>query len=300
MAAVNFGNFTIVSPQPGDYFVGYRGATETRSTIESITGLNAPYFNTLATLNSKSFFYDNSYTLFSSNSGLYNSTYNSVNGLSSNWQGVYSYINSTSADTRAVRFNMNDVIATSANWNGAYTFATASAVFLDTLATASQYKLISGVYVSAATITNQISALSISVYTTVSTFSASWYGGNQAYTYVYWNSANDYKVRFNMNDVIANSAYWDAAYYFTAGAGTSPGSAAFIDSINVANTYKTASATYITYQNLSSANVAISAVTVVTSLSVAGDLIIFANLPTSSTGLPQGAVYKDGGFLKIV
>lgn len=300
MAAVNFGGFSLVSPQPGDYFVGYRNATETRSTIESITALNIPYFNILNTLNVKSGFYDSMYSLYTAKSGNYDSVFTTVNQTSAKWSSVYTSINNTSAATLAVQFNMNDVKAASANWNGAYEFATLSAVFIDTLNTATQYKLISAVYGDAVAATNLISANSISVYTTVSTFSASWYKGNEAYTYVYWNSGANDRVRWNMDDVIANSANWDAAYFFTAGAGTSPGSAAFIDSIVVANTYKSVSATYITYQNLSSASITTSAVTVVQSLSVGGDLIVFSNLPTSSTGLPTGALYKDGGFLKIV
>ena len=58
MANVNFGTFTTVTPQGTDFLVGYRNASETKTSIASITALNLSYQYTTDTLRSNNGRYD--------------------------------------------------------------------------------------------------------------------------------------------------------------------------------------------------------------------------------------------------
>lgn len=305
MASVNFGNFALITPQINDFLVGYRNGVETRTTIDSLTGLNVPYFNTLSILNNKSVLYDSVYTFNTSNSSRYESNYSSVTNNSGSWSAVYSYVKFSSAGSQEVLYNMTDVRAQSANWDAAYLFVRgtpttpSSAEFLDTLVVSNSYKQTSGYILGSYTYVTTTSSTLDSIRTTAVTNSASWYGGEIAYTYVFLNSASDFGVRFSMTDVRANSANWDGAYFFVRGTETTPSSADFLGTLNVANSYKAVSASYVTTPTLTSTLVSVSALAVTQNLSVGGRLIVLSNLPTNPTGLPAGALWNSGGTLRV-
>lgn len=305
MASVNFGNFTLVTPQINDFLVGYRNGVETRTTIDSLTGLNVPYFNTLSILNNKSVLYDSVYTFTLSNSSRYESNYTSVTNNSSFWNSVYNYVKFSSAGSQEVEFNMTDVRAQSANWDAAYLFVRgtettpSSANFLDTLIVASDYKQVSASILKSYSYVTTTSSTLDSIRTTAVANSASWYGGEIAYTYVFLNSASDFKVRFNMSEVRANSANWDGAYYFVRGTETTPSSADFLGTLDVANAYRAISASYVTTPTLTSTLVSVSALAVTQNFSAGGRFIVLPNLPTSPVGLPAGALWNSGGTLRI-
>jgi len=305
MASVNFGNFTLVTPQINDFIVGYRNGVETRTTINSLTGLNVPYFNTLSILNDKSVLYDSVYTFTLSNSSRYESNYTSVVSNSSFWNSVYSYVKFSSAGNLEVEFNMTDVRSQSANWDAAYLFVRgtpttpSSAEFLDTLAVSNSYKQTSGSIAGSYTYVTTTSSTLDSIRTTTVNNSASWYGGEIAYTYVFLNSASDFGVRFSMSEVRASSANWDGAYYFVRGTETTPSSADFLDTLNVANAYKAISGSYVTTPTLTSTLVSVSALAVTQNFSAGGRLIVLPNLPTSPVGLPTGALWNSSGTLRV-
>lgn len=305
MASVNFGNFALVTPQINDYLVGYRNGVETRTTIDSLTGLNVPYFNTLSILNNKSVLYDSVYTFTTTNSSRFDANYTAVAGNSGSWNSVYSYVKFSSAANLEVEFNMTDVRAQSANWDAAYLFVRgtpttpSSAEFLDTLNVSNSYKQTSGYILGSYTYVTTTSSTLNSIRTTTVANSASWYGGEIAYTYVFLNSASDFGVRFNMSDVKANSANWDGAYFFVRGTETTPSSADFLGTLNVANAYRAISASYVTTPALTSSLISVSAVAVTQNVSVGGRLIVLPNLPTSPIGLPAGALWNSGGTLRV-
>jgi len=104
MANVNFGSFTPITPSGEDFLVGFRGASEIRTKVTSLTSLNQ---STIDKVNN----------LIIDSVG-YRSVYSTVSGLSSRWSAPYTYINTNSA----ILDNCVSVVkSNSANWGYAYT-----------------------------------------------------------------------------------------------------------------------------------------------------------------------------------
>ena len=111
MANVNFGNFQATIPSGNDFLVGFRGTSETRITISSLTGLNVPLINSVNTVLSRVSSYESTFTVTRTSSSAWNEAYSSTNLLSSqtvssnttvsqnsaNWDSSYSIVNANAA-----------------------------------------------------------------------------------------------------------------------------------------------------------------------------------------------------------
>jgi hypothetical protein len=162
MANVNFGTFTTVTPRGGDFLVGYRNASETKTSIASITALNLSYQYTTDTLRSNSGRYEqayNSVSLMSPSTGLWDSTYTTVSSFSGFW---------------SVQPDLSDLAAASGNWQEAYYQSVPQVSILR--AQMSAVSMVSGAWNSTYTNVNQNSATwsNNTGITTVATYSAYW------------------------------------------------------------------------------------------------------------------------------
>lgn len=291
MPAINFSNFTLATPRFNDFLVGYRGSTEIRTTLNSLTSLNAPFFGRLTSINNRVSSYESCYTTVNINSGSWYNASSIVNSNSSNWNNTYSYTSSTSAEVETSLEFIKNTLAiyneVSAGWNFAYLFALSGVPVLSALqVTQTVYQTNSAIYSSTYTTANELSG---NFYSVIPQNSAHW---NQSYT-LWSNNSATYDHYWSV--VVTNSANWDFGYLVAVSAVPA------ISALQATQAaYQTTSATYVTYSSLSTASVTMSAVTIVHSLSVIGEIVIFKNLPTTSAGLPQGAVWNDAGFLKIV
>jgi hypothetical protein len=371
MANVNFGTFTTVTPQGTDFLVGYRNASETKTSIASITALNLSYQYTTDTLRSNSGRYDQAYngvSLMSPSTGLWNSTYTTVSSFSGFW---------------GIQPNLSDIVAASGNWNEAYF---QSVPYVATLRDQmSGISVVSGAWNSTYSNVYQNSAAwgNTSSATTVATNSAYWNnafntasvyqtnsasyvvnGGNTGTVVVGTTDTNSLRLQSNNITVLTvlstrsvqegfgSIATGDASHaegtntlasgnnshaqnFNTIAAGFA--SHAEGGSTLASRQYSHAAGTYVhaahdrtwiwkgstdtgvlsttrTEQFLVSAgggvyipsNVGIgtdnnsNALTVVGTVSATGALIVMSSLPTSSVGLPAGALWNSGGFVKVV
>ena len=371
MANVNFGTFTTVTPQGTDFLVGYRNASETKTSIASITALNLSYQYTTDTLRSNSGRYNQAYngvSLMSPSTGSWNSTYTTVSSFSGFW---------------GIQPNLSDIVAASGNWNEAYFQSVPNVATLrDQM---SGISVLSGKWNSTYTTVYQNSAAwgNTSSATTVATNSAYWSnafdtasvyqtnsasyvvnGGNAGTVVVGTTDTNSLRLQSNNITVLTvlstrsvqegfgSIASGDASHaegtnalasgnnshaqnFNTIAAGFA--SHAEGGSTLASRQYSHAAGTYVhaahdrtwiwkgstdtgvlsttrTQQFLVSAgggvyipsNVGIgtdnnsNALTVVGTVSATGALIVMSNLPTSSVGLPAGALWNSGGFVKVV
>jgi len=377
MANVNFGTFTTVTPQGTDFLVGYRNASETKTSIDSITALNLSYQYTTDTLRSNSGRYDQSYnsvSLMSPSTGLWNSAYTTVSSFSGFW---------------GIQPNLSDIVAASGNWNEAY-FQSVPAVsfllyYVNTLQTQmSGISMVSGYWDSTYSNVYQNSAAWNNSATTVATNSAYWTnafdtasvyqtnsasyvvnGGNVFGSNIQIGATDDYSVSILANNQVGLTVL--SAGRVQEGSGIATGSFSHAEGVNAlasgndshAQNFNTIAAGFASHaeggntvargqfahaggyyveaahagswawrgdstatdlvsttrtnQFMVSARGGVflpgavgigtdsqdNALTVVGTISAASNLIIFPNLPTSSAGLPTGAIWNDGGFLKI-
>ena len=163
MAAINFSNFTLATPRFSDFLVGYRGTSEIRTTINSITSLNVPFFNRIATLTNLASSYNSVYSSFNQLSVLYSNTYLTVNTTSGNWNNTYNYVNSTSADIDGTLTYTKSIITVlenvSANWDYGYFIAVSAVPAISALnATQAVFQTSSARYEGAYTVANAVSA----------------------------------------------------------------------------------------------------------------------------------------------
>lgn len=112
MPKVNFGAFLATLPTSTDQLVGFRGTSETRITISSLTALNISLIDSLNSV----------YSTFGTNSGNYESTFLTVGSLSPNWNSVYSTVRANSATNQLL---LNSAYTTlnqvSGNWQNVST-----------------------------------------------------------------------------------------------------------------------------------------------------------------------------------
>lgn len=295
MAAINFGNFAPVSPQLGDYFIGYRNTQETRTTLDSLTSLSTPYINNIFSLNQKSILSDSVYTSTRQTSSLWNSTYQTTNSVSGNWNQSYTYVFQTSARLKTIDFQMTDVTIFSGGWDSTYTdFSENSASIVQAICATADYRTLSAVLYNASNVVVSLSGNWNSVYSNVLTESANWIGGNQAYTYVYNFSAENMATIYHMTDVKVFSGSWDSTY-----TNFSENSATIVQAICATVQYRGLSADLVTYSNLTTNNIVVSGIAITQSLCARGDQIKFINLPSSPAGLQSGTLWNDNGALRV-
>jgi len=129
-----------------------------------------------------------------------------VNNTSGNWNSVYSYVNGVStiqASTNTFILNNKDNIVavdtlvnkTSGNWNAVYTYVNGTSALGNTFV-----NTYSGNILAVDTLVNNTSANWNSVYTDVNSNSASWIGGNTAYTNLVANSSTYLQARISGTD----------------------------------------------------------------------------------------------------
>ena len=110
-----FGDFTQVNTVPGDFLVGYRGTSEIRTTVASLSDtLNMVNFNSAyTTVNSLSDSWDETGTiaLLQANSASWDAT-------------VVSVFTNVSPNTAAWNSTYSNVLGSSASWNTAFVNAT--------------------------------------------------------------------------------------------------------------------------------------------------------------------------------
>ena len=204
MPNVNFGTFaTITSLRNNDFLVGYRNASETKTSISALTALSIPYASAYTTLRSNSARYESTYnnlnTSISPNTALWNSTYTTVSSFSGFW---------------GIQPNLSSIIAASGNWNEAYY---QSVPYVATLRNQmSGISVVSGawnstysnVYQNSAAWNNAVSAvLTLSANALyVAALTGNW---NATYTYVQQNSGI---INYTVNYVSLSSSNWDYAY----------------------------------------------------------------------------------------
>jgi len=97
MANVNFGNFQATIPSGNDFLVGFRGTSETRITITSLTGLNIPLINSVNTILSRTPNYETIVTLTNLSSSAWTQAYSNSNLLSSQITSNYTTVSQNSA-----------------------------------------------------------------------------------------------------------------------------------------------------------------------------------------------------------
>jgi hypothetical protein len=371
MPNVNFGTFTTVTPQGTDFLVGYRGTSESKTSIASITALNLPYQYTTDTLRANSGRYDrafNGVSLMSPNTGLWNSTYTTVSSFSGFW---------------SIQPDLSDIAAASGNWNEAYFQSIPQVSILR--AQMSAVSMVSGNWNSVYSNVNQNSAAwnNNAASTTTAAYSANWNraysissayqtnsanyvvnGGNAGAVIIGTTDTNSLKLQSNnvtvltilsgggvqegfgsiasgdvshaegtntvasgnnshaqnFNTVasgfashaaggstVASRQYSHAAGYYVHAAHDRSWAWKGSTATNVISTTRTdqflvsaAGGVYIP------SNVGIgtdnnsNALTVVGTVSATGALIVMSNLPTSTVGLPAGALYNSSGFIKVV